>query len=141
MQDSDDHHEDEQDTKGKRRTMLIAGAIVVALIGVLIGILLPLGAGPAPTPEVPQENIEQVLGREISGTEAVETIDQIFSPDGGEIEWCCGHASCECIQLGDCINMWFADVCTDIDGPDIQNGLCEKDRDVECTNPDCSCPD
>jgi hypothetical protein len=93
-----------------------------------------------PPPDVDQANIERVLGRPVSEAEAVGAIDQIFAAEEpGGSAYCCGPTRCECTDLGDCINLWFASVCADIPGPDIVNGECVNNG--SCTNEDCSCPD
>jgi len=89
-------------------------------------------------PDATQVNIERVIGNKVSNTHAIETIDEIFSAEPREVEFCCGTASCECTDLGDCINLWFANTCADIPGPDIVGGQCENAG--GCTNDDCNCP-
>jgi hypothetical protein len=128
---------------GRRHVSVItiAAIIAVAVVGVAIGIVLPLGPGQTPPSEVLQENIERVLGRAISEREGIEVIEAIFAADNGESAYCCGAASCVCTDLGDCINLWFADVCANIPGPDIVGGMCEKKIGEGCSNDNCSCPD
>ncbi len=85
-------------------------------------------------------NIERVLGRSVTDAEATRALNGIFAAgDPGGSAYCCGPARCECTDLGDCINLWFAAVCADIPGPDIVGGECVNNG--SCTNEDCSCPD
>ncbi len=114
------------------------------LTGILISLLLAACEAKPPkdgtSTEAQRANIERVLGRAVSDAEVTRALNDIFAAeDPGGSAYCCGPTRCECTDLGDCINLWFASVCADIPGPDIVGGECVNNG--SCTNTDCSCPD
>jgi len=97
--------------------------------------------------DIDVKSLDKILGREISGKEAIDAINR-YTIDPDNLNYCCLANTCRCYDLGDCIALWFSANCANIPWAfDIQNGQCSNDDPCNdesncssCTNDDCNCP-